>query len=199
MATLTLLCTLLLITGGTTFACPVADNGSNEINKMRGCHVTFKNKLNMTLAVVAVSDQTDTSGPPTFVQPGQAAFFSRAFRGEFSKPDLRLRVYTTKQGSQGVVMDEMRQVYACYNPAVGAVQFGVHADPFEHKGTMFNNVYEKFGERHAKDINVFSQRTRVHRDNDSDDHKIFQVEIHQISPVPTGDYPLVPVPVPVPI
>lgn len=193
----------LLLAGSASAVRPVREDASSAAdpasdNKMRGCHVTFINKLaNTTLAVVAVSDQKDESGPPVFVAPGQAGFFSRPFRVD-SQPDMRLRIYTTKQGAQGgLVMDQMRQVYVCYNPSFEWPYFGVHAKPFERDGQLFNQYkYYQMSEGRSLHMHDLDQKSYVQRLGDSDDHKIFQVELHELSFVKTGDYPVRGRPVP---
>lgn len=183
--------TAFLVLSSTASARPVP--GAPLASKMRGCQVTITNMVpNTTLAVVAVSQENEYTGPPTFLEYEQATFFSRPFRGEYITPDLRVRVYATKEGSQGKpVLGEMRQVYTCYNPSVGNPRFGVHAKPFERNGRMLNSYqYASLDEDASAHMDDLDQGTYVHRDADNSSHKSFSVELHTLSPVATEDYPL---------
>ena len=177
-----------MLLANTVTARPVAGS-----NKVRGCHVTLKNMVaNTTIAAVAVSEEQEDSGPPTMIEYGHAAFFSRPYRGEYLTPDIRVRVYTTTRSAQGtLVLGEMRQVYACYNPLVGYPRFGVHAKPFQRAGHMYNSYqYASFGEKQDGHFNDLHQGTYVFRSGDSKDHKIFLAEVQKLSTVATHDYPL---------
>lgn len=184
-----LLC--LLLTASTAFARPVAEDVQpSHSNMVKGCHVVVHNKIvNSTIAVVAVTNQDEVSGGPTFLKHEQTAHFERPWKRS-TEPDIRVRVFTTRSTPQGLVLGEMRQVYTCYNPLIGKPLFGVAARPFERNGKKYNSYQTApFIETQGRHMDDFDQGTYVHRHHDLPGHVKFTAEVHRMSPWKTEDFP----------
>lgn len=197
----------------TTFAQGALDMIRRSLRSaVKGSSVTIVNKTDQTLVVQQDSDgaRGGDLGDRVVLEPGQTATFSgyRPSRGAPESPwDVRLVAgLATAPASEAT-----RMIIAAHNPWNGPPQIVMFADPFRESGKTVNRTYlaakledgfiwdswDALDENQACHCDAVDSggpadgpKVLAVRENDSDDFKVFRMDIYDIGSKPTSDdYP----------
>ena len=172
------------------------------LGKVLGTHVTLINRTGKMIAVAQVpkGGRNDPEAETVFLESGKAGFYSGSNWGLFDQPDVRLRIYDVVIDSEGNAQrGVMSEIIMATNLALKRPIAKIGMDPYRVTTTvdtqLLNRSLEKWGFEEGQSwnadyrlqgpiqqdvYNTLVTRTYVERKGDSDDHKIFLIEVYAI-------------------
>ncbi len=176
---------------------------AQRLGTVLGTYVYFYNRTDQTLAIVQVpkGGPNDPEADPRFLAPGEKSDFYGDNNGG-GNMDVRLRIYSAVADDSAVWRkDQMREIIAATNRAIGKPYARVMFDPYPDGFRSYYNRYRNkdldVGQNWFADYDltgpIQSGQTGtfiVRLSDRKGEFKVFQIEVFKIPQGPTQDYPL---------